>query len=634
MRLARTLLGGGATLALVLDAPAVFSGALPAPQRQLPAARAVARISAGHITSTGGAWSLADQVARNEPVVLVGAANAWPAVGHSLKWLVAHFPDPVFFDVGPLPAGRPLGAAGNFTFVPYYGGHGYALEDLCSGSNSATKHASDGVDGATPPFSPTPSLTSSSALNSAVSSSLGSSPDLAPGFCRGSGHTHVRRPLDALLGPRLAGSSAQSVMFAKLGPHQLPPRLRERLLGNGLGRFLLPHGQHGGSDDLAREGTGNENENNGEDFVDLDLWMGDGGWTSATHYDLQHNAYAQLVGAKRVVLAPPFLEPTPLKPGNDTSVGVVGGGIVSHLHPRHRQTFDVVTEGAPGTLSTVIHAGDVLFIPALWLHTFTALEPSASVALCSPSAAHAAAVALEALPLPLELNWPVDRRGRVLAAYLQELVVAFGLASLPAGVRDGVINDSIHPGAAFARHLVRTRHRNLFLPMPVEDEEDTEVGCAASAVVLAALRDVAGKPARVKHGSSGGSGSGVRVESRRVPLFTAACVAPAVLPQGPPPDVLPEAPACEAAAPQTPLDPQDDEGGGVLLNAAKLRTRAAEAAAAVLPKVPDAASRRLVLQNFAETAGAFVFGSGTGGVAFLATCAAACPMDPPRAAAV
>ena len=58
--------------------------------------------------------------------------------------------------------------------------------------------------------------------------------------------------------------------------------------------------------------------------------------------------------------------------------------------------------------------GDVLFVPAFYLHTALALNAAASVALCSPSDAERAAVALETLPRP-----STARRSRATARLAQ-----------------------------------------------------------------------------------------------------------------------------------------------------------------------------------------------------------------------
>jgi hypothetical protein len=598
----------------------------------------------------GAPWTMPELVKRNEPVVLEGAALRWPAVGQPLSWLVGHLPhreldDTAYFDVAPPSSStgtepqRPA-QAGNFTFVPYYGGHGYALEALC------------GEDGQTE-----------------EGEQLQASRGLVAGFCRGSGHTHERRPLSDLLssdGPFLPTGAAgrddnrgvgrRPVMFAKLGPRHVPAPLRDHLLGSDLARFLLPRDEV--DHDVRGEFVDVDGATvNGNDNIDLDLWLGDGGWTSATHYDLQHNAYAQLVGTKRVVVAPPFLPASSSGCGtcggggggrggggggggrceqsaNQYSPAVAGGGIVSHLHARHRQTFDLVNMGSVGSAAAVLRPGDVLFLPALWLHTFSALgsEPSASVSLCSPSRAHAAASLLEELALPLELEWPADARGLVMAAYLHELVVAFRLwthlatpgarqdedndsRSLPfPGVDPGCLRNGeehfpapavgtmceneISAGVAFARHLVSMRHRRLFEMEPAtpfdRSVDGGSDGCADSTVVLGAVARAAA--------SVGGH--------EPLPAFTPACS----FRSGD--EEVERASSSTVAASSTLIS---------YLNMTKLRGRAADAAALVLPRAPDPAARRLLLQNFAEQAASFVFGSGAAGVAFLASCAAACP---------
>eukprot|EP00585_Thalassiosira_rotula_P002800 CAMPEP_0196148568 /NCGR_PEP_ID=MMETSP0910-20130528/27977_1 /TAXON_ID=49265 /ORGANISM="Thalassiosira rotula, Strain GSO102" /LENGTH=535 /DNA_ID=CAMNT_0041411297 /DNA_START=77 /DNA_END=1684 /DNA_ORIENTATION=- len=116
--------------------------------------------------------------------------------------------------------------------------------------------------------------------------------------------------------------------------------------------------------------------------------FGERGVTAATHYDGGRNMIAMITGAKRYVLSPPFACP---------QLGIV----TSREHPSYRHSmlnFGRVTlldeddgtvemskrekewlrisADAP-TLSTVLKAGEVLYVPSHWFHYITSLQKSA-----------------------------------------------------------------------------------------------------------------------------------------------------------------------------------------------------------------------------------------------------------------
>ena len=117
--------------------------------------------------------------------------------------------------------------------------------------------------------------------------------------------------------------------------------------------------------------------------------FGERGVTAATHYDGGRNMIAMMVGAKRYVLSPPMACP---------KLGIV----TSYKHPSYRHSmlnFGRVTlldgEGDSGvemsarekewlkisadapTLSTVLKAGEVLYVPSHWFHYIVSLQKSA-----------------------------------------------------------------------------------------------------------------------------------------------------------------------------------------------------------------------------------------------------------------
>ncbi|KAL7478642.1 hypothetical protein ACHAW6_004396 [Cyclotella cf. meneghiniana] len=116
--------------------------------------------------------------------------------------------------------------------------------------------------------------------------------------------------------------------------------------------------------------------------------FGERGVTAATHYDGGRNMVAMVTGAKRYILSPPNACP---------KLGVV----TSRHHPSYRHSMlnfgrvtlldesDDVVEmsererewlkiaGEAPTLSTVLKAGEVLYIPSHWFHYIISLQKSA-----------------------------------------------------------------------------------------------------------------------------------------------------------------------------------------------------------------------------------------------------------------
>lgn len=157
-------------------------------------------------------------------------------------------------------------------------------------------------------------------------------------------------------------------------------------------------------------------------------------------------------------------------------------------------------------------------------------------------------------------DWSLDEQGRVFALYVSTL-------------SDAILEGEL--GTSFARHLVRTRHSPLFL-------DDSRLGGSSFFNVV---RNSCGASVKVTTALSRGEG-------RTKSMFTQACI---------------------------PGQP----GGDDMAMFDKLTFRAAEAAS-LIQAVSDHAVRRLILQNFVETAANFVFG-GAGSLAFFAVCASACP---------
>ena len=253
----------------------------------------------------------------------------------------------------------------------------------------------------------------------------------------------------------------------------------------------------------------------------------------------QDNFYVQVSGSKRFVLASP-----------DISGSV---GLFPHTHPRHRQTVQVLESRPPRSpskqdkpagshrsqrLVTVLKPGDVLFIPAFWLHTASAETESVSLALCSTSSAEEAAFALDSLPLPLESHWSAQQKATVLGHYLCTLAIV-------------VLGSSCR---AFGEALVRERFGSLLTNATTLDYLNrTELG------------------ARVMEGASDVIGS------LDGPL------------------ARPVLRGCDSLPQDLPEHLQN-----------KLQLRALEANVK-LRRVKHAGVRKLILQNFAETAVTFFF---------------------------
>jgi len=169
------------------------------------------------------------------PVVFTGAASDWGAVRNDgMNSLLDHFDRKMtfFFDVAP--KRWDLLTHGNFTFAPAYNGHGYALEDICK------------------------------RVKSDLDSKYSKSYEIFFDMCHGSSYSTKRMSMPSFLSHR------GPPLFAKLGPANIPQSLKQQFHPDSA--FLL----------------------HPDDPRDLDLWIGSKGWRSATHYDLQHNAYVQV----------------------------------------------------------------------------------------------------------------------------------------------------------------------------------------------------------------------------------------------------------------------------------------------------------------------------------------------------
>ena len=175
---------------------------------------------------------------------------------------------------------------------------------------------------------------------------------------------------------------------------------------------------------------------------DHDLWVGTQGSVSTLHYDLQHNFYVNLFGAKQFVLMRPGPH-APLHPATGpcqrqarNASAVLGG--------------DDDDAAAPKRLWHVtLSVGDVLYIPPLWLHSGSVLSGGGAIAasVCSASLEEARIDALHRSAIPFEAEWSCEANRRALV----RLLAALGGVLRPAGV-------AADPGAVLrARYPLEAR---------------------------------------------------------------------------------------------------------------------------------------------------------------------------------
>ena len=130
------------------------------------------------------------------------------------------------------------------------------------------------------------------------------------------------------------------------------------------------------------------------DVRQLDVWVGGAGVRTSAHVDPHNNVFVQLHGTKRFVLSPPsdyqFFDMFP----------------TTHPHSRQAQTQHYLHEDPlpkgfrlaevdPSTGKTVdtvravtvdLGPGELLWLPAYWVHAVEALTPTISVSVVAPAA--------------------------------------------------------------------------------------------------------------------------------------------------------------------------------------------------------------------------------------------------------
>lgn len=100
----------------------------------------------------------------------------------------------------------------------------------------------------------------------------------------------------------------------------------------------------------------------------MGLWIGPAGTHTPLHHDGDDSMFCQVLGRKRLRLAPP------------ESIALLdhSRGVYSHWDPRSE---DELAAGPERLLEVVLAPGEALFIPAGWWHQVDALDPSISVSI-------------------------------------------------------------------------------------------------------------------------------------------------------------------------------------------------------------------------------------------------------------
>jgi len=130
------------------------------------------------------------------------------------------------------------------------------------------------------------------------------------------------------------------------------------------------------------------------------VWIGPGGATTHTHYDISQNFYAQIYGVKRFVLFPPeaheylYLYPF-LHPGAQQSqINFDAPDLKSFPKFKNARAIEAI-----------LNPGDVLYLPPLWFHHVTALSTSISVSVWTNFPETSKMHQIARSPLPLKKKW-------------------------------------------------------------------------------------------------------------------------------------------------------------------------------------------------------------------------------------
>jgi len=109
--------------------------------------------------------------------------------------------------------------------------------------------------------------------------------------------------------------------------------------------------------------------------LDPAIWIGPAGAVTTLHFDSTHNLFAQISGAKKVILIPPGQSKLLYYPCRDFGLNLHFSPVdVEHPDPKRHPRFARAT---PREIT--VRAGELLFIPATWWHYLRAIEPSISL---------------------------------------------------------------------------------------------------------------------------------------------------------------------------------------------------------------------------------------------------------------
>lgn len=162
---------------------------------------------------------------------------------------------------------------------------------------------------------------------------------------------------------------------------------------------------------------------------DINVWAAQKHVTAYPHYDVDNNFFVQIWGRKRVVLVSPY-------------VWIQEERLFPHLHTMHRQ----IQQDREHGVSVDLIPGDLLFIPAFWIHRVTSLEQTISVNFWCASRASYILNDLLSLPLPFS-----DSSDRSVAHYIRTLLK----------VATTALNETFS-----TLDLLRTRFNGDDLPVP------------------------------------------------------------------------------------------------------------------------------------------------------------------------
>ncbi|EGD73538.1 hypothetical protein PTSG_05244 [Salpingoeca rosetta] len=126
------------------------------------------------------------------------------------------------------------------------------------------------------------------------------------------------------------------------------------------------------------------------------LWLGNAGIVTHTHYDASWNFFVQIKGCKRFTLFPPNTS-LPLYPCLHPHIGHLAVDILNDADLSQHEGLNVfVADVVPG---------DVLVVPPMWFHHVTTLSDSISFNVWTDAPEYVDIHAIYQQPVPLEATW-------------------------------------------------------------------------------------------------------------------------------------------------------------------------------------------------------------------------------------